>query len=308
MKLNTLTLCLLIFISTSLLSQQIDYSKLTGKYLGQKEPGFKAELFASGLVSTGEGVHGNIVFTSDFSEAAWQPNYTVDGKSLLYIMKYRNGKWEAPTEFFLKEGYNYSEPFYSYDGKILYYLSGEIGTSGNAENEKIWYVVRTGEGWSEPKLLSSTLSSFHWQFSFDKNNNLYYGGKSQDKKAEIYFSQLKNGKYETPIRLSEKINSGSPEFSPFISPDNSYLVFVRIVEQQNGPPKTNLFVSFRDKYGNWTEAQNLTAKLDMSIQSQVEMMGAPRITPDGKYLFFTSFNGKGHMAYWVSTKIIEELK
>ncbi|TFH44573.1 MAG: hypothetical protein E4G94_03475, partial [ANME-2 cluster archaeon] len=161
---------------------------------------------------------------------------------------------------------------------------------------------------SEPKLLSSTLSSFHWQFSFDKNNNLYYGGKSQDKKAEIYFSKYKDNNYENPLTLSEKINTDNPEFSPFISPDNTYLVFVRMLEQQNAPPKINLFVSFKDKNGNWTEAQNLTAKLDMSIQSPVEMMGAPRITPDGKYLFFTSFNGKGHMAYWVSTKIIEKLR
>ena len=107
MKHHILIFSFLVLVSTSLLSQQIDYSKLTGKYLGQKEPGLKAELFASGLVSTGEGVHGNIVFTSDFSEAAWHPNYNVDGKALLYIMKYRNGKWEAPTEFFPKEGFNF---------------------------------------------------------------------------------------------------------------------------------------------------------------------------------------------------------
>jgi Tol biopolymer transport system component len=298
----------IILLNGLLNAQQVDYSKLTGKYLGQNEPGTSPELFAPNLVSVGEGVHGNIVFTSNFTEASWHPNYVINGKSLIYIMKYRNGTWQAPVEFFLKEGFNYSEPFYSYDGNKLYYLSGEEGPSGNAQNEKIYYVERIGEGWSEPKLLSRNLPAFHWQFSFDRNSNLYYGGKSDDKKGEIYYSQYKNGEYLNPVRLSEAINLGSPEFSPFISPDNTYIVFVRMIEQQNGPPKTNLFVSFKDKQGNWTQAQNLSDGLKMSEKPRIELIGAPRITPDGKYLFFCSFNGKGHMAYWVSTKVIEELR
>jgi hypothetical protein len=289
-------------------AQQDNFPTLTSKYLGQKEPGSNPELFAPGLVSIGEGVHGNIVFNSDFTEAAWHPNYTVNSKSLIYIMKYKNGKWHAPIEFFLKEGFNYSEPFYSYDGSRLYYLSGQESATGNAENEKIYFVERKGEGWSDPKFLSHNLPAFHWQFSLDRDNNLYYGGKSADKKGEIYFSQFTKGEYLTPERLPETLNSESPEFSPFISPDNTYLVFVRMLEQQNSPPKTNLFVSFKDKKGNWSQAQNISTKLKLSEKSPVEMMGAPRITPDGKYLFFCSFNGKGHMVYWVSTNIIDELR
>jgi hypothetical protein len=289
-------------------AQQTDYPKLTSPYLGQKPPGKIPELFAPELVSVDEGVHGNIVFNPDFTEAAWHPNYLVNGKALIFIMKYRDDKWQAPIEFFLKDGYNYSEPFYSYDGSQLFYLSGQESASGNAENEKIYYVERIDKGWSGPKLLSQNLPAFHWQFSFDSNRNLYYGGKSDDKKGEIYYSQYKNGEYLNPVRLPETINSGSPEFSPFISPDNTYLIFVRMIEQQNGPPKTNLFVSFKDKNGNWNQAQNLSAKLIISEKSPVEMMGAPRITPDGKYLFFCSFNGKGHMVYWVSATIIDELR
>jgi hypothetical protein len=310
MKKSLMFFCVLITAWMHAIAQPIDYTTLTGKYLGQKEPGLKAELFAPGLVSIGEGVHGNIVFMPDFSEAAWHPNYMVNEKALIYLMKYRNGRWEAPTEFFPKDGYNYSEPFYSYDGKKLYYLSGSIGTSGNAENERIWYVERQGEGWSTPKLLSSELDAFpmHWQFSIDKNDNLYFGGKSPDKQGEVYFSQYRDGRYLTPSRLPETVNTSSPEFSPFISPDKSYLVFVRMLAQKNAPPQMNLFVSFRDNNNRWTEAQNLTARIKMPVQSPVIMMGAPRITPDGKYLFFSYFNGKGHMVYWVSAQIIEELR
>jgi hypothetical protein len=285
-----------------------DFQVLKGSYLGQKEPGLIPELFAPGMVSTGQGVHGNNVFTTDFSEAAWHPNYLVNGKSLIYIMRYMDGKWQAPTEFFPKEGFNYSEPFHSYDGIKLYYLSGQEGASGNAENEKIYFVERKGEGWSEPKLLSPNLPPFHWQFSLDRDNNLYYGGKSDNKKGEIYYSQYKNGEYLNPIRLPETVNSSASEFSPVISPDNSYLVFTRMIEKEKAPPQMNLFVSFNGAQGNWTMAQNLTGKLVLSIQTPFVMMSAARITPDGKYLFFCYFNGKGHMVYWVSAKIIEELR
>jgi hypothetical protein len=236
----------------------------------------------------------------------------VNGKALIYIMKNKNWKWEPPTEFFPKGGYNCSEPFYSSDGNKLYYLFGKMGASGsgNAENETFYFVERKVEGWSEPKLLDTIFSSIktHWQFSLDKNGNLYFGGSSPDKKGEIYFSKFENEKYLSPQRLPETINTVTGEFSPCISPDNSYLVFTRMLEQKNGPPQTNLFISFRGKDDQWKESQNLTVKIGSPAQSPIVMMSQARITPDSKYLFFCYFNGKGHMVYWVSTKIIEELR
>lgn len=303
---NALSVLALINLSVIITAQSIERPE--NKYLGQKEPGTNPELFAPDLVSVGRGVHGNIVFNPDFTEAAWHPNYPVEGKELIYIVKYKNGNWESPEEFFIAKGHNYAEPFYSYDNKKLLFLSGDIGPSGNAENERISYVERMGESWSEPKLLGENLPAFHWQFSLDKENSLYFGGKSDDKQGEIYYSQLADGKYLAPVRLPETINSASAEFSPFISPDNSYLVFVRMLELPDSPPKTNLFVSFKDKAGTWSKAQNLSAKIVLPGKPPVEMTGAPRITPDGKYLFFCYFNGQGHMVYWISTKVIEDLR
>jgi Tol biopolymer transport system component len=300
--------CAFLIAAITIKAQQYDFSGLAGRYLGQSEPGIKPELFAPGLVSTGQGVHGNIVFTADFSEAAWHPNNVVNGRALIYIMKYRNERWEAPVEFYPKSGSNYSEPFYSYDGKRLYYLSGQEDASGNAENEKIYYVERKDEGWSDPILLSENIPAFHWQFSLDRNNNLYFGGSSKDQKGEIYFSEFKDGEYLNPVLLPERINSGSSEFSPFIAPDNSYLVFTRMLEKEKAPPQMNLFVSFKDADGKWTMAQNLTEKIGLPVQAPFVMMSAARVSPDGRFLFFCFFNGTGHMVYWVSTRIIEELK
>jgi hypothetical protein len=293
-----------------LIAQETNYTRLTGKYLGQPEPGIKPELFAEGLVSVGEGVHGNIVFTPDLLEAAWHPNYKVNGRSVIYLMRYRYGKWEPPAEFFLTSGSQFSEPYYSFDGNKLYFLAGKVGKSGYPEFERICYAEREKNGWSDQKLLSHMFDTIptHWQFSLDKESNLYFSTGVYDHNAQIYCSRFRNGQYTRPDKLSENINTELMEFSPCISPNNDYLIFTRSIQGKNKPPKMNLYISFRDKEGQWMQAQNLSDKLGMATGSPYYMMSAARVSPDGKYLFFTFFNGTGHMVYWVNAGILEDLR
>jgi hypothetical protein len=311
-KFQVLFLAAFIFIVGVLFSQEKtpNFPVLKGPYLGQKPPALKPELFAPNFVSVREGVHGNIVFSPDFTEAAWSPNYLVDDKHIFFRMEYSDGKWTAPAAVYLREGCSHGEPFYSYDGNRFYFLSGQIGASKKTENETIWYLEKKNNGWSEPKLLTPVLDSFkmHWQFSLDKEENLYFGGESSsDESGEIYFSKFEKGKYQNPVKLPENINTSSEEFSPFISPNDDYLIFTRAIMQENAPPQMNLFISFRDKSGRWQKAKNLTEKIEMPAKTPFIMMSQARITPDGKYLFFTFFNGKGHMVYWVDARIIENL-
>ena len=288
-----------------------DFPVLRGPYLGQNPPAQKSELFAPDIVSVKEGVHGNIVFSPDFSEAAWSPNYWVDDKNVVFRMKSSDGQWKTPTAFYPRgEGFSHGEPFYSYDGKRLYFLSGKINASKKTENEKIYYVERNSDSWSKPKLLTPVLDSFkiHWQFSLDREDNLYFGGKSSsDESGEIYFSRYEKGKYRNPEKLSDKINTSTGEFSPFISPHDDYLIFTRLIPQDGAPPHMNLFISFRDKRGNWQKSKILTEKIGLPAKVPFIMMSQARVTPDGTYVFFTFFNGKGHLVYWGDAKVIEEL-
>lgn len=109
------------------------------------------------------------------------------------------------------------------------------------------------------------------------------------------------------MKLSENINTSSGEFAPFISPSDDYLIFTRVIIHEGAPPQMNLFLSFRDNSGTWQKATNLTEKIGLPAKTPFVMMSQARITPDGKYLFFTFFNGKGHMVYWGDAKIIENL-
>ena len=66
---------------------------------------------------------------------------------------------------------------------------------------------------------------------------------------------------------------------------------------------SDLYISFRNKNGTWTKAKNM----GKDINSGGGMI-CPSISPDGKYIFFnTTLNGKNGI-YWVSAKIIEDLK
>ena len=68
--------------------------------------------------------------------------------------------------------------------------------------------------------------------------------------------------------------------------------------------ESRLFISFKKTDGNWAKA----ISLDILNKDNSHQM-CPNLSPDGKYLFYTSQQtGLGNTAFWVSAKIIEELK
>ena len=167
--------------------------------------------------------------------------------------------------------------------------------------------TNTDDGWSEPELLTNSLNVFnvHWQFSVDKDGNLYFGGKQSgiDDKAEIYFAPKDGDDYAEPIKLPESINTDNGEFSPCISPDHSYLIFSRITTAPQSRPRCELFVSFKDENGKWCEA--------IGMSDVLESKGWDlncRISPDGKYLFFMSMRDGRNGTFWVDASVLDQLR
>jgi len=141
----------------------------------------------------------------------------------------------------------------------------------------------------------------------------------------IYRSEFVGGKYAKAVKLGEAINTEHREFDPYISPDESMLIFTS--GRPEGLGSGDLYISFKDKDGNWMKAKNMGDKINTPGSEYCSM-----ISPDGKYLFFTSAgrdprripdkpltyedfkkyhnsskNGLSDI-YWVDAKIIEELK
>jgi hypothetical protein len=127
----------------------------------------------------------------------------------------------------------------------------------------------------------------------DRSGQLYttesvWGSQPKHYLAKVTFS---NGVFSDYERLHIDPHYEN-QTHPCIAPDGSYLIFDINVE--NG----SLYVSFKDKNGNWGEAIDLTQH-----GFEPNIRGA-YISPDGKYLFF-SYKGD---IWWVDIQVIEKLR
>ncbi|MFC1492503.1 ankyrin repeat domain-containing protein [candidate division KSB1 bacterium] len=283
------------------------FPKLTGKYLGQSYPGKKAELFAPGIISTRYNFHGSLTFSLDGKEAYW--NVTDYGKKKSRVImesKIENGFWTYPKPaYFAKIGVIDDSPFISPDGqKFLFTSWRPLEKDGEMNKECIWMLERTGNKWSEPEPLPpviNTIEESHQQASMDSNGNIYFGGRRDDSHGslDIYCSKYEDGEYRKPVNLGPMINSSNVEFTPYIAPDGSFLIFCRY--------KTvgwSLFISFLDGDGNWTEAVDMNEIINYPGE-----MDSPNMSRDGKVLFFTGGNMlQSTKLYWIDASFIEELR
>jgi len=274
--------------------------QLKGHYLGQKPPGEKPEIFAEGIISLG--THELDIAISPKGDEIFYvkstPQYTI------MQVKCVNGIWQAPAVASFSGVDNDLSPRYSVDGSKLFFSSNRPVNGKNDFN--IWYIEKAGEKWGELKNIGEPVNSpFHEMgATVAANGNLYFQYFTNNGlKSDIYLSRFLNGKYQKPEKLSAGINSDNNEASPYISPDESFIMFHS--DRPTGNMRMDLYISFADKKGNWGTPINLGP----SINSPTKSEGGAYLTPDKKYLFFSTFEGPGKgYIYWVDGKIIEELR
>ena len=278
------------------------FPTLAGDFMGQDPPppGGEPVLFAPDIVSTHRFQHGTIAFAPDMDEAYWSSQIATQetGYSQGLIMHSRlvQGEWTEPAPVaFTQLGWGDDVPIFMPDGSRLYFLSARPAP-GEEEGgaERIWFVSRTADGWSEPEIVvgGPNTVDLHWQFSVAADGSLYVPSR-----GELYVSRLVNGDYLEPENLGAPINSDADEAMPFIAPDGSYLLFTRFGHEDNYG-FADLWISFPDKSGGWTEPLNLGERIN-SVAGI-----CPIVSPDGSMLFF---NGGGDN-YWVDAGVIEELR
>lgn len=284
-------------------TSDLRFPVLTGDYLGQKPPAEIPELFGRGIISSIWGLHSTAVFAPDGSEVYWSPMVEYPGAIYppggLLTMKRVNGRWTAPVRPPFSSPDDGDVPFFSQDGKRIYFISRRpLPGGGGGPKERIWLADRTPAGWSEPRPLEPVVNDHprHWSFSLDRSGNLYFAGNAPDGRGmnDIYLARFVDGRYEKPVNLGEPISTAAEETTPFVAPDGSYLLFSR---------QYDLWVSFRAEDGSWLPPASLGPEVN---SPEIDL--APRVTADGRYLFFLSQRrGESH-AYWVGAGILARLK
>ncbi len=289
----------------------LSFVPLQGPYLGQTPPEDNPELFASDIVSSERFEHGTVAFSPDGCEAFWSSSFKLSDSGYSYgrlmTSRLKDGVWTAPLMASFS-GIQLGDdiPQFSSDGERLYFVSGRQRPDGSNPGESIWYVDRDDKGWSEPQIVvgGPNLLSHHWQFSVAENGNIYFSSEQHDGfgAGDIYVSKFNDGGYSDPVNLGATVNSQHSEASPFVAPDESYLIVTR-VRHPDGLGDLDLAVSYKDTTGNWMTPVNLPAPINTAAREM-----CPVVSADGKYLFFNSFRNGDADNYWVSARIIEQLR
>lgn len=263
--------------------------QFSGPYLGQKTPGSSPARFASAMIK-GD-LHTPPVFMPDGSEIYWG----LQGAEI-FTVRLENGYWTQPESVaFSASMTDYRDPFISPLGDKLFFLSkGKLPNSQLPVKENIWFVKRVGAAWGEPQPLGEEVNSYqiHWQISVNNNGDVYFTSQT-DLTSDIYVSRYVNDRHIKSERLGDPINTDQVETTPYIAPDESYIIFARFKDQNSYP---RLFISYVGKDGSWGEPV---------LIDRVSYGLCPVISPDGKYLFFLS---SPQSVSWMSAEFIRELK
>ena len=273
-----------LFLATSLFAADAPYAS--------KKPLPAPEVFAPGTIST-----------SDFES---HPAFTPDGATLyflkdapnfsfwtLVVSHFKNGKWSAPAVAPWSGQYRDADPFITADGQRFYFISDRPVDGKPKEDLDIWMMQKSGDGWGAPQHLEAPVNSpgNEWFPTIASDGTIYFGSDREGGlgRTDIYRCRVVDGKYAPAENLGDAINTKFEEFEPLIAPDQSYLIFMS-AGRPEGKGSGDLYVSaFRD--GKWQPAKNLGEPINSRA---LEI--SPKISPDGKWLFFTSsrgaFNGK----------------
>ena len=285
---------------------------LDGPYLGQTPPGAEPQLFAPDIVSSHRFEHGTVTFSPDGTEAFWASSQEFDesGYSFGRLLSSRleEGGWSlpAPPPFGTISRLSDDVPFFSSDGNRLYFISGRPHPDLEGRAERVWYVDRQGDGWSEPEVIMGGPNSLghHWQFSVSADESVFFSSADPGGHGggDLYVSRFVNGAYALPENLGAGVNTELGEGSPFISPDESYIIFMRN-RAPDGFGGVYLYVSFKEESGEWTSAVNMGEPIN-SASNEI----CPVVTRDGRYFFFNSFRSGNADNYWMDASIIDELR
>jgi Tol biopolymer transport system component len=243
-------------------------------YLGQEPPGMEPQRFPPDSLLANEDWfwHGSPSFSPDGREMYWA-KYQVNGHSEIWFVECVDSHWTSPQIAPFASGYAENNALFSPDGDSLYYQSTRPGGF-------IFLVTRTLNGWSEPVPLGipvPTGMTAGLQFSITGDKSIYFE-LWEGSNLDLYKTKYSNGDYLTPVNLGNNINSDHLDFTPFVHPDEDYLIFNS--DRPGGEGSNDLYISFQDSNGDWSEAQNMGTIFNSDAADIW-----PYVTPDGNYFY-----------------------
>ena len=139
----------------------------------------------------------------------------------IFMADHSGGEWTNVRPFQYNNGaYNITHPSISEDGKALYFASDMPGGSGGMD---LYVSYLHGQNWSAPRNLGGLINSpkdevFPYIHPLGR---LYYSSDNNEKGIlDIYYSTTgTDNSWQSPVRLSEPLNSNADDFGFIADPD-----------------------------------------------------------------------------------------
>ena len=189
-------------------------------------------------------------------------------------------KWSHPQASFFNTVFSEHGMSFSPDGNSIYFSSTRpTGIDSIPNTWHIWKSENINGIWTKaiyidiPNMRDKLIS----HPTISSSGKLYFHASNLDySEMDVYHSQLIEGKFQnaTKVEIEQKPNTGI--CTPFIAPNEEYLIFASIGTQ------LDLWISFNDGVGNWVRTKALNQKINHLGQ------GNPYVTSDHQFLFYAT--------------------
>lgn len=263
-------------------------------YFGEQLPGKVPVVFAPEYLSIANQGEEKLTISDDGKEIYWNTHPMDYSHFQIKYAVYDSETTEWSTPEFLFDEY-YSHPILTPDNNMLVVLDGNIYKS-----------VRTGEGWSDPTIIDSTIFANYdiGPIAITSDTTLCFIDITRPE-HDIYLSKHVNGHFQKPERLPFPINFDSCMVNnPFIGRDGSYILFsIRDIPDNYG--YGDIYVSYRKDDNNWTFPKNLGNNISTSDADY-----GVYVSPDEKHLFLTRWESNNDVnIHWCNIEgLIDSLK
>lgn len=248
-------------------------SGIKNPYLGQKPPGMIPEIFAPGIVSTDKHLEFGCTWSPDGKQFLFTRREGEHSYNTIMTCNWTESGWTKPEAVAISDSFPKMSPRFFPDGQTMVYTAWRPPGQGIVEGSpfSLWITEKKHGRWEIPKFFKSWFS-----MSVARSGSFYF----HDIKG-IGILLKEDCGYGEPDILGEEINTGNFDQHPFVSPDERFFLFDS--HRPGGYGDADLYVAFNIDNQKKYRVVNLGEKIN-TFKSEF----CPVLSPDGKYLFYTS--------------------
>lgn len=247
------------------------------------------ESFAPGVISTRD-YERDGTFSPDgktfyFTKRTIWPYF-----SAICVSHFQNDRWTEPEVASFSGQYADGMPFMSVDGSRLYFASRRPMNGSPSPVFNIWVVDRRGDKWSEPRALPDPINGHGSVIApvETRDGSLYF---VRGDEPHVFVARRRGDGWDAPTAAGDPNEPGSVELSAYVDPDEHFMI-VAVLGRSDALNTAEAIYQHSDLYvrernaAGWSPLRHLDAPINSGADE-----GSPFVSPDGRYLYFTSERG-----------------